>query len=171
MYNFSAEEKGMMKIIFNHYSMLSDNLVVQNTDKVFATKESYRKSIEIFEQIMNAKSETIYLQDGIYARGVFTESIYAISLVDRNGMIQIESQGAISIKADKFVRPEMLNNFSQLYGERTISEYITAPIVYDLLFPTIVRHKEITKWTGDFTKRMGAVAFLTMTMEMMKTTK
>lgn len=72
MYNFSAEEKGMMKIIFNHYSMLSDNLVVQNTDKVFATKESYRKSIEIFEQIMNTKGETIYLQDGIYARGVFT---------------------------------------------------------------------------------------------------
>ena len=55
MYNFNAEEKGMMKIIFNHYSMLSDN-------------------------------------------------------------------------------------------------------------------KEITKWTGDFTKRMGAVAFLKMTMEMMKTT-
>lgn len=157
-----------MKIIFNHYSMLSDNLVVQNTDKVFATKGSYRKSIEIFEQIMNVKGETIYLQDGIYARGVFTESIYGISLVDENGMIQIESQGAISIKADKFVRPEMLSYFSQLYGERKISEYITAPIVYDLLFPTIAKHKEIAKWTGDFTKRMGAVAFQKMTSKMME---
>lgn len=125
---------------FNHLTINSNHNVVQDTEKIFISDESKAVCEELFWEIMNGKGKRVEVLDGVFAVGNIGESSYEIDLCDK-----LEHQISIIHRA-------------VYLSDVEIDEY-DAPIVYDLIFIPIIGRTGITLWTGDFCRKMAAIAF------------
>ena len=144
---------------FNHYTINTKNNVVQDTKVIFKSPESQRNMEKIYMKIMSNNDKPVAVIDGIYARGVEESDAYAITLCDELGIPFLETQGTINSNRQCKLEGFFKKMYYTFYKRDIKIKKLDAPIVYDLLVPTIIYRMDITEWTGDFCRRMGAIAF------------
>lgn len=144
---------------FNHLTVNSNNNMVQDTKEIFMSPESKTNMKKIYMKIMANRNKPVKVMNGIYARGVEECDAYAISLCDENGIVLYETQGTINSNTQSKLEENIRNMHIKHWESDVEIKKLNAPIVYDLLVPAIIRRIDITEWTGDFSRCMGAIAF------------
>ena len=144
---------------FNHLTINSNHNVVQDAEKIFISDESKAVCEELFWEIMNGKGKKVEVLDGVFAIGSIGASSYEIDLCDKKGKALMCTVGVIDEEEKKELEHRIATIYRATYlFNAEIDEY-DAPIVYDLLLVPIVGRTDITLWTGDFCRTMGAIAF------------
>lgn len=144
---------------FNHLTVNSNTNMVQDTKEIFMSPESKTNMKKIYMKIMSNNDKPVAVMDGIYARGVEECDAYAITLCDELGIPFLETQGTIKSNTQSKLEELIRGIHIKHWGCGVEIKKLNAPIVYDLLLPAIIRRIDITEWTGDFSRCMGAIAF------------
>ena len=139
---------------FNHLTVNTNHNVMHNANEVFSTPEVKHELKKIYMRIMSNNNKPVEVLDGIYARGIEESDAYSILLCDKNGMILLQTQGTINPNRQCELEEGIKNSHKASWKRDPKIDKLYAPIVYDLLFPTIILRVDITEWTGDFCKCM-----------------
>lgn len=143
---------------FNHLTLNSNHCVIQDTKKVFESKQAYNKCVELFELIRQNSGNPVFILDGIYATGSFEEESYAITLTNEIGLPLLTSTGAYTFEANQMIRSVFIN-LEGIVSKEAENRVLFGPTVYDLITPLSVFAPELFQWSGDFCRCMAAIAF------------
>lgn len=157
MYGCTGLQQKGVDMKFNHLTINSNHNVVQDTEEIFVSDESKAVCEGMFWAIVNGMK--VEILDGVFAVGNIGESSYEIDLYDKKGAILMCTVGVIDEEKKKALECLLTIIYGAVYlFDVKIDEY-DAPIVYDFIFPSITTRPYISKWTGDFCRTMGAIAF------------
>lgn len=150
---------------FNHYTINTYNNVVQDSKEILEDNRYRDYLCNLLKQIKDNPEIPLHLVDSIYARGVVEENVYAVTLQTKDGIPLLETIGAFDEKGLTYAKKCIENIYKGFFYKNNPIEKKSAPIVFDLLLPFIVQRSDISMWTGDFCRSMGAIAFEEMKKE------
>ena len=91
--------------------------------------------------------------------------MYAITLQNKKGVPLLETMGALDEQGAVYVKKCIKKIHKAVFDSEITIVNKSAPIVFDMLYPTIIFNPNKTMWTGAFCRTMGAIAFEEMKKE------
>lgn len=150
---------------FNHYTINTYNNVVQDSKEILEDNKYRGYLCNLLKQIKDNRDTPLHLTKNIYVKGVVEENVYAITLQNKKGVPLLETMGALDEQGAVYVKKCIKKIHKAVFDSEITIVNKSAPIVFDMLYPTIIFNPNKTMWTGAFCRTMGAIAFEEMKKE------